>query len=63
MKEKKINEKFPKSTLLPDWGRCRHQSAFVDGHSYTNPYGTMSFPSEGRGNFLLTVNGVISTIF
>jgi len=26
--------------------RWRHQSAFVNGHNYTNAYRTASFPSE-----------------
>jgi len=50
---KKIHKKFHKSTLLPDWSRWRHQSAFIDGHNYTNAYGTTSFSPEGRENFIL----------
>jgi len=48
MREKEIHEKFHKSTLLPDCDRWRHQSAFVDGHSYTNT-GTASFPQKKEG--------------
>jgi len=46
------------STLLPDWGRWRHQSAFVDGHDYINAYGTTSFP-PGKENLLLTIHGAM----
>jgi len=36
---------------------------FVDGHNYTNAYGTASFPPEGRGKLILIVDGATSTIF
>jgi len=59
MREKKIHEKFHKSTLLPDV--TVGTSPLVDGHNYA--YGTASFPPKGRGNLILIVDGITSIIF
>jgi len=58
MKEKKFM-KIPQINTA----RLESLTAPVDGHNYTNAYGTASFPSEGKRNLILIVDSAISTIF